>query len=87
MCLPPTQINPQHNIPAIVDGDLTVNESRAIGVYLSEKYDPESKKKLYPKDDLNTKTVILQRLFFDAGVLWRKFAALLVCKHCVKYGH
>jgi len=42
------KLNPQHTIPTLVDGDFAVWESRAILIYLAEKYDKEGS--IYPKD-------------------------------------
>eukprot|EP00094_Tigriopus_californicus_P007950 TCALIF_07653-PA protein Name:"Similar to GstD4 Glutathione S-transferase D4 (Drosophila melanogaster)" AED:0.36 eAED:0.37 QI:0/0/0/1/0/0.33/3/0/211 len=42
------QINPFHNVPFIVDEDLSMGESRAIATYLANKYDESGQ--LYPKD-------------------------------------
>jgi glutathione S-transferase len=40
-------INPMHNIPAVVDDDFKLNESRAIAGYLVAKYGKDDA--LYPK--------------------------------------
>nr|XP_039257532.1 glutathione S-transferase D5-like [Styela clava] len=45
-------INPLKKVPAIVDGNLKLAESRAIALYLCNKYEPVTKKnKLYPIDE------------------------------------
>jgi len=44
------KINPQGKVPAIVDGDLRLSESRAIQTYLCNKYANGLKKNLYPED-------------------------------------
>jgi glutathione S-transferase len=64
------QINPQHVIPTLVDNGFALWESRAICVYLVEKY---GKSSLYPKD-LKVRSVVNQRLYFDMGTLYGKFA-------------
>ena len=32
------QINPQHAVPTLVDGDLVLTESRAVATYIVEAY-------------------------------------------------
>lgn len=60
-------INPLHTIPTLVDNGLVLTESRAIMVYLVEKYgkpdDP-----LYPRD-VQRRAIVNHRLFFDVQVL------------------
>jgi len=63
-------INPQHNIPAIVDGDFKMNESRAIAMYLFNKYGKDDS--LYPKD-AETRARVDQRLYFDMGAFYKAF--------------
>lgn len=65
-----TKINPEQTVPVIVDGDFILNESRAICVYLVEKYGKNDS--LYPKD-LKTRAVINQRLYFDMGSLFKQY--------------
>ena len=67
------KLNPQHNIPALVDGKLVLNESRAIATYLAGmagSYGGNSQ--LYPSD-LKTRAVIDQRLHFDLGTFYQTF--------------
>ncbi|XP_013101450.2 glutathione S-transferase 2 [Stomoxys calcitrans] len=66
------KINPQHCVPTLVDGDLKLWESRAIMVYLVEKYGKEDHP-LYPKCP-KKRAVINQRLYFDMGTLFKPFA-------------
>lgn len=65
-------INPQHNVPTIVDNGFVLNESRAIMGYLVDKYgrpdDP-----LYPRDP-QKRAIVNQRLHFDMGTLYESFA-------------
>lgn len=62
--------NPQHTIPTIVDNGFSVWESRAILIYLAEKYDKTNT--LYPKD-IQMRATINQKLFFDLE-LAKKFS-------------
>jgi glutathione S-transferase len=64
------QINPQHCIPTLVDNGFPLWESRAIQIYLVEKYGNGSS--LYPSDP-QKRAVINQRLFFDMGTLYQRF--------------
>lgn len=65
------KINPQHTVPTLVDGDFTLWESRAVMVYLCEKYDKTQK--WYPKCP-KIRAVINQRLYFDMGTFYKSFA-------------
>ncbi|TDG48258.1 hypothetical protein AWZ03_005433 [Drosophila navojoa] len=65
------KINPQHTIPTIVDNGFALWESRAILVYLVEKYGKDDS--LYPKDP-KQQAIVNQRLYFDMGVLFKSFA-------------
>ncbi|KAG5667755.1 hypothetical protein PVAND_015725 [Polypedilum vanderplanki] len=63
-----TKINPVQTIPVLVDDDLIICDSHAICLYLIEKFGKNDK--LYPKDNLFLRTVINDRLFFDASFLF-----------------
>ncbi|KAH8311608.1 hypothetical protein KR044_007218 [Drosophila immigrans] len=67
------KINPQHTIPTLVDNNegLSLWESRAIMVYLVEKYAQNDA--LFPKD-VKQQALINQRLYFDMGTLYKSFA-------------
>lgn len=67
------KVNPQHSIPTLVDGDFAVWESRAIMIYLVEKYGKEDDP-LYPKCP-KKRALINQRLYFDMGNVYANFAA------------
>lgn len=67
------EINPQHTIPTLVDGEFVLWESRAICVYLIEKYGGDENQ-LYPSD-VETRALINQRLYFDMGTLFSSFRA------------
>ncbi|ALC46049.1 GstD9, partial [Drosophila busckii] len=64
------KLNPQHTIPTLVDGDFALWESRAILLYLVEKFAKDDI--LYPKD-LKLRAVVNQRLFFDLGTLYQSY--------------
>ncbi|XP_052835647.1 glutathione S-transferase D5-like [Drosophila gunungcola] len=61
------KLNPQHTIPTLVDHGFPFWESRAIAVYLVEKYGKDDS--LFPKDP-KIRAVINQRLYFDMGILY-----------------
>lgn len=65
------KINPQHTIPTLVDKDFVLWESRAILGYLADQYGKDES--LYPKDP-KRRALINQRLYFDMGVLYQRFA-------------
>jgi len=65
------KINPQHVIPTLVDEGFTLWESRAILVYLVEKYAKTDS--LYPKCP-KKRGLINQRLYFDLGTLYQRFS-------------
>ncbi|XP_017855531.1 PREDICTED: glutathione S-transferase D5-like isoform X1 [Drosophila arizonae] len=64
------KINPQHTVPTIVDNGFALWESRAILVYLVQKYGKDDS--LYPKDP-KQQAIVNQRLYFDMGVLYKSF--------------
>ncbi|XP_068157669.1 glutathione S-transferase D2-like [Drosophila tropicalis] len=64
------KLNPQHTIPTLVDNGFSIWESRAILVYLVEKYGKNDS--LYPKDP-QKRALINQRLYFDMGKLNKSF--------------
>jgi len=62
------KLNPMHNIPTVVDGDLNMNESRAVACYLVNKYAKDDT--LYPKDAV-ARLRVDQMLYFDMGVFYK----------------
>nr|XP_019544050.2 glutathione S-transferase 1-1-like [Aedes albopictus] len=67
------KLNPQHCLPTLVDGDFVLWESRAIAIYLAQQYGKDDQ--LYPKEP-RCQATVNQRLFFDATVLYPRFAEL-----------
>merc|ERR1712213_170305 len=64
------KINPQHNVPALVDGDFKLNESRAIALYLVNAHGKDNK--LYPTEP-KARAIVDQRMYFDMGNFYDKF--------------
>jgi len=69
------KLNPAHQIPVLVDGDLVVTESRAIMMYLMNSRRPQSP--LYPINS-KARARVDQRLYYDAAVLFEKNAMAIV---------
>ncbi len=57
------KLNPQHTVPVYKDGDLVLNESRAILTYLATTHGGGQ---LYPADP-KVRAKVDCRLYFDAG--------------------
>ena len=57
-------MNPNHKIPVLVDGDLTIWESGAILLHLGEQHDPEGR--ILPKDPAK-RIEAIQYAFFQTG--------------------
>lgn len=67
------KINPQHTLPTLVDhnnNDLALWESKAIMIYLVEKYAKTDS--LYPKCP-QKRAQVNQRLYFDLGTLYHAY--------------
>ncbi|XP_053682535.1 glutathione S-transferase 1-1-like [Sabethes cyaneus] len=65
------KLNPQHVIPTITDNDFVLWESRAILIYLCEKYGKGDA--WYPRDP-KKRAMVNQRLYFDMGTLYQRFS-------------
>nr|ASN63933.1 glutathione S-transferase epsilon 1 [Spodoptera exigua] len=61
--------NPLHTIPVLEDGDLIIHDSHAILTYLADTYGKDDS--WYPKD-VKKRTLVNQKLFFNAAVLFQK---------------
>lgn len=70
------KINPQHTIPTLDDNGFILTESRAIALYLAEKYFPDGHP-FYPKD-VQQRALINQRIHFDCGTLYPRIKAIQV---------
>merc|ERR1712243_13176 len=70
-------LNPQHTVPVLCDGNLTITESRAAMAYLVSQHKPGQ---LYPAC-AKKRSQIDQRLHFGIGTFWARIAdcALPVC--------
>ncbi len=69
------QMNPQHTIPTLKDGNFIMNESRAAACYLVNKYAKDDK--LYPKD-VKMRAIIDSRLYFDMGTFYKAAGDIMV---------
>ena len=71
-------MNPQHNIPFLVDDDFSMNECRPIAIYLVRKYGGKGDDHpLYPADP-RLRARVDQRLSFDATEFYRAFMEVTV---------
>lgn len=62
------EMNPEHCVPTIKDGDFVLWESRAIVQYLMDKYAPDSD--LYPKD-VEKRANVNKMLYQDMGIVYK----------------
>lgn len=69
------KVNPQHQVPVLVDGELTLTESRAIQAYLVNAKKPGNS--LYPSD-AKSRAIVDQRLYFDATTVFPALVKSLV---------
>ncbi|KAL0112353.1 hypothetical protein PUN28_011997 [Cardiocondyla obscurior] len=64
-------LNPQKEIPTLVDGDLVMGESNAILQYLADQYDTSGK--LYPKEP-KLRAIVNHRLCFNLALYYRNIS-------------
>lgn len=64
------RISPHRIVPTLVDNEFSLCESRAICIYLVEKYARNDS--LYPKN-AKTRATINQLIYFDMGTLFKRF--------------
>ncbi|EEC09120.1 glutathione S-transferase, putative [Ixodes scapularis] len=62
------KLNPQHTVPTINDNGFVLWESRAIAMYLLDKYAPDSP--LYPKD-IQKRALVNRLVFFESGSFYQ----------------
>uniref|UniRef100_A0A6G1SNS2 Glutathione S-transferase 1, isoform D n=1 Tax=Aceria tosichella TaxID=561515 RepID=A0A6G1SNS2_9ACAR len=69
------KLYPLHKVPFIVDGGLKMGESRAIMMYLVNKYKPNDP--LYP-NDADKRAAIDELLFYEIGTLYQAHLLTLI---------
>nr|WCC58235.1 glutathione S-transferase [Pharsalia antennata] len=66
------KLNPLHTVPSLRDGEFGIWDSHVINAYLVGKYGKDDS--LYPKD-LQKRSVVDQRMYFDVGILFTRLRA------------
>jgi len=69
------KLNPQKEIPTLVDNDLIMGESNAILQYLADQYDTSGK--LYPKEP-KLRAIVNHRLCFNLALYYRNISEYTV---------
>lgn len=77
------KINPLHQVPVLVDGDLTISDSRAIACYLANLKAGNS---IYPSDP-RKRAVVDQYLFMDCSWIYPTWYdnAIVRSRCCLKF--
>lgn len=68
-------------MPTLKDDGLTLTDSHAILIHLAQKYGDSGcggGLNVYPKDDV-TRIKVINRLFFECGILFRRDSDMMVC--------
>ncbi|XP_072942788.1 glutathione S-transferase 1-like [Epargyreus clarus] len=68
--------NPLHTVPLLEDGNFILADSHAIIIYLASKYGGDKGASLYPSD-IQQRSIIHQRLFLDASILFPRLIAII----------
>ncbi|XP_055689039.1 glutathione S-transferase E14-like [Lutzomyia longipalpis] len=83
------KINPLRTVPVLKDNDLILTDSHAILLYLCEKHDNSGR--LFPKDDPNLRFRILNKLFYNGCLFFRRDSDMMTeifRKRCINLsGH
>lgn len=69
------ELNPQKEIPTLVDDDLIMGESNAILQYLADRYDKSGK--LYPKEP-KLRAIVNHRLCFNLALYYRNISEYIM---------
>nr|ACO15658.1 Glutathione S-transferase 1, isoform C [Caligus clemensi] len=64
-------LNPQKKVPVMSHNGFVLSESRAIATYIALEFGKN--KKLYPTDCNMAQAQVIQRMYFDMGVLYKTF--------------
>lgn len=76
------KMSPMHTVPAFVHDDLVLNDSHSILVYLAESFD--NGQGLW-SSDLRSRSKIIDRLLFNATILFRRDSEVFVCTTRIKH--
>ncbi|KAL5286781.1 hypothetical protein ACFFRR_008035 [Megaselia abdita] len=71
-CVSVSQINKSHTVPSFQDDKITLTDSHSILIYLCEQYGGDGGKLLYPSEDRLLRTKVINQLFFESSILFRR---------------
>ncbi|KAL5286780.1 hypothetical protein ACFFRR_008035 [Megaselia abdita] len=66
------KINKSHTVPSFQDDKITLTDSHSILIYLCEQYGGDGGKLLYPSEDRLLRTKVINQLFFESSILFRR---------------